>query len=125
MNIHNLSCLFLLSLSSLLHTSPFATRLMLTNTEETKQSHTDHLFIQAKKSADDYINARSQCLQTHDCITNKEYRNARKLVISSITDLIIHIDTYDDDDATHTHEKNEAENIKNQLIQLLESTDKK
>ena len=125
MNIKNISCVFLLFFSSLIHTSPFATRLMLASTDEKKQSHTNQLFIQAKKNAAEYINVRSQCLQANDCTANKEYRQARKLVISSIVNLIDYTNSFEDDDITDIDEKNEAKDIKNQLVQLLENTTKR
>ncbi len=125
MKIKNISYLFLLFFSFLTHTSPFAARLMFGNTEEKKQTHTHQLFMQAEKCAKEFIHAREQCLSIEDCITNKEYRTARKSVTSSITDLMIHINTYEDDDITNTSEKNEAEDLKNQLVQLLENTTKR
>ncbi|SRR5260221_12777129 len=125
MNIKHISYFLFLFSTHFTHTSPFATRLMFANTEDKKQTHTNQLFIQAEKCAKEFTHAREQCVSIDDCVTNKEYRKTRKSVISSITDLMIHINTYEDDDATDAHEKNEAENMKNQLIQLLESINKR
>lgn len=132
MNIKNLSCLFLLFFTNFIHSSPFATRLMLANTEEKKQSYTKELtkqenplFVQAKKCEENFVHARKQCLQADDCKTNKEYKQTRHLVISSIVQLIDHIKNLEDDTTSDINEKDEAENIKTQLIQLLESTHKR
>lgn len=122
MNIKYTSYVLLLFFTHFIHASPFATRLMLDNIQEQEPiQQKNPLFIQAKKCEIEFVHAYKQCLQTDDCRTETQYRQARKSAISSITDLIYYIDSLEND----TDEKNEAENIKNQLIQLLEHATKR
>jgi hypothetical protein len=126
MNITNISCLLLFFFTNFLQPSPFAARLMLDSTKEPQPiQQKNPLFIQAKKCEIEYLHVCEQCLQTNDCRSNKQYRQARKSLVSSVVDLISYIDSFEDDATTDTDEKNDAENIKNQLIQLLEHTTKK
>jgi len=126
MNIKNILYVSFLFYANFIHASPFATRLMFDSTKEKQTTQQKNpLFMEAEKCEIEFMHAYAQCSQTGDCITNKQYRQTRKAVISSIVDLISYIDSFEDDAITETDEKNEAEKIKNQLIQLLENGTKR
>jgi hypothetical protein len=126
MNIKNVSYFLFLFCANFIYSSPFATRLMLDNTKEQQTiQQKNQLFLEAKKCEIEYVHAREQCSQIDDCRTNKQYRQARKSLVSSVVDLIEYINSFEDDTTTEADEKLEAEHIKNQLIQLLENATKK
>lgn len=128
MNIKHISYFLLLLCANSIQSSPFATRLMLDSTKEQQTvQQKNPLFMQAKKCEIEYLHACEQCSPTNNCLTNKQYRQARKSLVSSVVDLISYIDSFEDDAVTSADidEKNEAENIKNQLIQLLEHATQK
>ncbi len=126
MIIKHISYVLLLFFTHCIHASPFATRLMLESTSTNQPvQHKNPLFIQARKSEAEFMHACKECLQTNDCRTHKQCRQARQSVISSIVDLISYINSFEDDAMTDIDEKNEAESIKNQLIHLLEHATKR
>lgn len=82
------------------------------------------LFVQAEKYEQDLINARTQCLQAHDCDVNRAFKQARGYVVYSIIMLVNHLNELEKVEigACVVCEKNETVEIKNRLVELLKKS---
>jgi len=82
------------------------------------------LFITAETHEQNFINARTQCLQANDCDTSEAFKQARYDVVYSILTLIAHIEDLGkkQDGVCHVCEKTEAKDIKKRLTELLKNS---
>jgi hypothetical protein len=88
----------------------------------TKERH--QLFVQAENHEQNLINIRAQCLQAHDCDVNRAFQQAKGNVLFSIIMLMNHYNELEKEstDGCKACEKTETIDIKNRLVELLQST---
>ena len=81
------------------------------------------LFVQAEVYEKNLIDARSHCLQANDCDINQEFKEARYAALISIDTLMDHLETLKKRNSSTCNvcEKSETTDIKNRLIELLQS----
>ncbi|HEX4068741.1 MAG TPA: hypothetical protein VHX42_01460 [Candidatus Babeliales bacterium] len=82
------------------------------------------LFVQAEKCEQNFINARTECLQTHDCRTRQAFKQARGELVYFVGMLMDHYDDLEEKKtgACTVCEKAETVNIKNRFLELLKSS---
>lgn len=81
------------------------------------------LFVRAEMCEKNLIAARAQCLQANDCDINREFKQARYATLNSIDMLMDHLEELKKGNTgtCNVCEKSETLDIKNRLIELLQS----